>query len=329
MDPLRREALSLSRPDSTVLLDCCKAGSAVVAVGERGVVLLSGDGGRSWRQAKRVPVSVTLTAVRFVDAKVGWITGHGGVVLRSTDGGEIWQVVIDGRGLARSALTAVQQRAAKDPQQGALLLRAARRWIHELPDKPLFDLELRDASRGVVVGAFGFVFETRDAGRTWTSWMDRVPNPQLLDLYAVRTVGPKLYLVGEQGLICVSSDGGQSFGVVKSPYAGSWFALAGDGASGPVVAGLQGNAWRYDEAAESWEALTGAPPTASFVSATMDGTGQVLLANQANQIFSALPGRTDLELRARAHTAPMTHAMALPGGLILATTFRGVHRIEG
>ncbi len=54
--------------------------------GERGIVLLSDDAGVSWRQAK-VPVSVSLTAVQFVDAEQGWAVGHLGVVLHTQDGG--------------------------------------------------------------------------------------------------------------------------------------------------------------------------------------------------------------------------------------------------
>src|SRR5688572_4197764 len=42
------------------------AGRRLVSVGERGVALYSDDGGKSWTQA-RVPVSVTLTAVQFVN----------------------------------------------------------------------------------------------------------------------------------------------------------------------------------------------------------------------------------------------------------------------
>ena len=324
-DPLHREALRLHRPDSAVMLDACPAGRGIVAVGERGVVLLSGDGGRSWRQAERLPVSVTLTAVHFVDARRGWAVGHAGVVLRSEDGGQNWTVTVDGHGLARAALAGAEAASAG---AGDVLLRAARRWVREAADKPLFDLQFHPDGHGVVVGAFGFIFETHDAGKTWTSWMHRTPNPQLFNLYAVRAIGENIYVAGEQGLILASGDAGQSFEALKSPYAGSWFGLAGDASSGAVVAGLQGNAWRYDPGAGNWQALRGAPPSASFVSATLDGRGRVLLANQANQVFAALPGQAALQLVARAPGAPLTHAIGLGDGALVVTSFAGARRLE-
>ena len=52
---------------NTLQLGLARAGSKLVSVGERGVILLSEDEGNSWTQAKSVPVSVTLTAVTFSD----------------------------------------------------------------------------------------------------------------------------------------------------------------------------------------------------------------------------------------------------------------------
>ncbi|MBI3367277.1 MAG: glycosyl hydrolase, partial [Burkholderiales bacterium] len=75
-------------------LAVARAGQRLVAVGERGTVLLSDDGGASWRQAP-VPVQVTLTSVRFIDPRTGWAAGHGGVILRSDDGGQSWTKQLD------------------------------------------------------------------------------------------------------------------------------------------------------------------------------------------------------------------------------------------
>jgi photosystem II stability/assembly factor-like uncharacterized protein len=66
-----RPALPSPRAWKSLLLDAERAGARVVAVGERGHVVLSDDGGRSWRQARSVPVRVTLTGVCFVGASEG------------------------------------------------------------------------------------------------------------------------------------------------------------------------------------------------------------------------------------------------------------------
>jgi photosystem II stability/assembly factor-like uncharacterized protein len=63
------------------LTGIARAGKRLVAVGERGIVVLSDDDGATWRQAS-VPVSVTLAAVQFPTPTQGWVVGHYGVVLR-------------------------------------------------------------------------------------------------------------------------------------------------------------------------------------------------------------------------------------------------------
>ena len=66
----------------------------IVAVGERGLVILSDDRGASWRQVPS-PVSVTLTMVRFADEQHGVAVGHGGTVLTTDDAGTTWRLPSD------------------------------------------------------------------------------------------------------------------------------------------------------------------------------------------------------------------------------------------
>eukprot|EP01041_Mallomonas_annulata_P040423 gene40423-64322_t len=64
-------------------------GGRTIAVGPRGLILLSEDGGVSWRQVGS-PVSTDLTTVRFASSGVAWAVGHDAVALRSPDGGASW-----------------------------------------------------------------------------------------------------------------------------------------------------------------------------------------------------------------------------------------------
>ncbi|MDB5898537.1 MAG: hypothetical protein JWP41_2139, partial [Ramlibacter sp.] len=95
-EALGRPALAVARPERAVLLAAAQAGARVVAVGERGIIVLSADNGGSWKQVP-APVSVTLTALRFADAVNGVAVGHGGVVLATADGGSTWAQRLDGR----------------------------------------------------------------------------------------------------------------------------------------------------------------------------------------------------------------------------------------
>jgi len=73
---------------TSLLLDLAQAGDRLVAVGERGHVLLSDDEGVTWRQAKSVPTRAMLTAVYFADGEYGWAVGHDETILNTVDGGE-------------------------------------------------------------------------------------------------------------------------------------------------------------------------------------------------------------------------------------------------
>ena len=92
---LSRPALMSPKALGAAMLAVTRAGSRLVAVGERGTVLLSDDHGQHWRQAA-VPVQVTLTCVTFADERHGWAAGHLGTILHSDDGGQTWRKQLDG-----------------------------------------------------------------------------------------------------------------------------------------------------------------------------------------------------------------------------------------
>ncbi len=278
VEALQRPALAVKAPQRAVLLSLAQAGPRLVAVGERGIVALSDDRGASWRQAP-CPVSVTLTMVRFANERQGVAVGHGGTVLTTADGGASWTLRLDGRRIAR-----LLQDAAQTPQAQ----REAERWVADGPDKPLLDLLLWDERRLLVVGAYGLALHSADGGASWTSWMDRLPNPKGLHWYVARRQGERLLLAGEQGLIATSDDGGERFLPVSSPYAGSWFAgeLRSDGEL--LLAGLRGNVWRSAAAGpgagSSWTPLR-SPVPASITASAIAADGSLLLASQAGVLL--------------------------------------------
>lgn len=84
--PLRQlAAMRLPRPEEGMILGAVRAGRRVIAVGDRGLVLLSDDGGKTYRQARDVPTRATLTAVWAIDSSTLWAVGHWGVMLVSHD----------------------------------------------------------------------------------------------------------------------------------------------------------------------------------------------------------------------------------------------------
>ena len=321
---LERAALQVRAPERQVMQAAAQAGQRLIAVGERGVIVLSDDGGKNWRQARQVPVSVTLTAVCFADDKLGWAVGHGGVVLHSRDGGETWTRQADGASLAKAALQAAEQAAARQPDSAAAqrALADANALVADGPDKPLLDVHFQDAKRGWVVGAYNLFFETEDGGKSWNSVGSRLVNPKVLHLNAIRSRGESVYIVGEQGQMHRSLDGGKTFEAVASPYQGSRFTLALPGDGSVIAAGLRGNAFRSTDSGKSWQAIQGAPPV-SFLSAATLPDGGVLLANQAGQLFVTRAGSTLKPLPAQP-MPPLTGLLLRQDKSLLLLTLGGV-----
>ncbi len=324
-EPLARAALTQRVVGRGALLGLAQAGQRVVAVGERGSVLLSDDAGRTWRQAPQVPVSVTLTAVQFVDERSGWAIGHQGVVLRSDDGGERWVRQLDGAAAARLALAELQALPAPTPKA----LADARRAVQEGADKPLLALHFSNAREGLVIGAFGLMLSTGDGGRTWQSIATRLDNPKGAHLYALHRQGDSLLVAGEQGGVWHSGDGGRRFERLATPYQGSWFTVAhdaaGDRGSGWLVAGLRGNVLRSADAGRSWTALANPAPV-SVTSVLPEPGGTLWLANQAGHLM--IPGTDSLRMAASTTAQQPAALLRLSDGSLLIAGWSGITRID-
>jgi photosystem II stability/assembly factor-like uncharacterized protein len=315
---LERAAVPVQTPQRAVLLGAALAGERIVAVGERGIVALSDDGAHHWRQAS-VPTSVTLTAVRFADAKRGWAVGHGGTVLASDDGGERWTRRLDGRRAAQIVLDAA--RAGGD----ARAVQDAERLVADGPDKPLLDVLLLGGSRLLVVGAYGLVLASDDGGGSWQSWLPRLPNPKGLHLYAVRQRGQTLLLAGEQGLVLLSGDAGRSFRRVETPYKGSFFSAELLGAQDIVLAGLRGTTLRSTDGGASWTPVV-VPILASITATAVAADGRLLAANQAGFVMT-LQGDRLVPLNA-APLPPLNGLLPRAGAPLLALTVQGALSAE-
>ena len=311
-----RPAVMVQRPASSVLLGAASASPRTVAVGERGMLIVSDDGGAQWRQVA-LPTSVTLTAVRFADARNGVAVGHGGTVLTTADGGDTWTRRLDGLRLAQLALQDAQRTG------DAVRIRDAERLVAEGADKPFLDVLVWDAKRFLAVGAFGIAFATVDGGASWTPWMDRVPNPKAMHLYVARRAGDSVLLAGEQGLLLRSTDNGASFQPLTSPYAGSWFTGEATGQD-IVLAGLRGNIWRSADGGQQWAQV--ANPRPASITGSLPVGDAVLLANQAGQVLR-LQGHA-LKALDTAPQAPLAGLVA-SGDRLMGLGVAGIKALDG
>lgn len=324
---LESPAMQVPNAARAVFTGVTRAGARLVAVGERGLILLSDDNGQQWRQA-RVPVSVGLTAVEFVDAQHGWAVGHAGVVLASRDGGENWELQLDGTRAAQLELQAAQAALANtaDADLAEARVQTAERLVSDGADKPFLNLHFSDAEHGLVIGAYGMALQTRDGGRSWQSIVGQIDNPMGLHLYAVAQQGSDWYLAGEQGFLARSADAGHHFEQLESPYEGTFFTLVPRRDGSLLLGGLKGNAFLISAAGNSIEPLA-VPMPVSFSDGVRMDDGRVLLANQAGAIFAVAAAGNQLQLLAPPQGKPLSALTQAADGSLIAAGFTGLSHL--
>lgn len=244
--------------NTLLLLDAAQAGRRLVAVGERGHIVLSDDQGASWRPIAS-PTQATLTSLHFADAQTGWAVGHDSVILKSTDGGLSWRLVY----------------SAPELQQ------------------PLLKVWFRDARRGFAIGAYGLFLQTGDGGASWQQRTIAEGDKHLNALAAQNDQADgKLFIAGEAGLLLRSSDEGQTWQALESPYKGSFFGIMSLRDGGLLLYGLRGNVFRSGDAGETWEAVeTGSHD--AVLGGAMLADGSIVLAGQSGSVLvSRDQGRT-------------------------------------
>jgi photosystem II stability/assembly factor-like uncharacterized protein len=274
------------------LLGAAVAGSHVVVVGEHGIVLLSADGGKSYRQADKVPLRATLNAVHFTDADNGWAVGHWGAILHTADGGRTWQT----------------QR------------------LDTKVDQPLFSVYFQDAMHGWAVGLWSLMLRTEDGGKTWQQ-VD-LPHPEGAkgadaNLYAVFSGGPGVLVVAaEHGRLLRSADGGATWRYVDTGYQGSFWTGTRLKSGALLVGGLKGTIYRSEDGGESWQPVSSAAKSSVTAFRQFDGK-VVATALDGNLLTSADDGKS-FSATQRDDRLPFTTAVVAPTGALLLFSKAGV-----
>ncbi len=201
-------------------------GLAVGGTTERGpsLVARSDDGGHHWH-----PVDVRATGrlydVAFASANVACAVGYG-VVLRSENAGATWM-------------------SATLPEG----------------DVPWFGgIAFADAKRGFAVGGgeHPVVWETRDAGATWSDVSQRIPaeatGSGLRAIAFFDTVNG--VATGQDGIILRTSSAGQDWRLANVELPSAWLkGLSTLGSDTGLVVGTEGVVLRTDDVGTSWRRL--------------------------------------------------------------------------
>ena len=322
VDPLDVPAVAVSAAAPTKpMMATARAGERLVAVGMRGVIVLSDDGGRSWRQAAS-PVQSDLTAVTFRGAQRGWIVGHDGVILATMDAGSTWTRQLDGRLAARQFVAHYQAQVDAGRQELQKLLRELERNYQRGPALPFLDIAFDDERRGFAVGPFGMMAATTDGGRTWLPAMELVDNPDLLSLYAARKIGRELYFAGERGMVYRLDRTLGRFVRLPTGYSGSLFGIVGNDRV-LVAYGLRGTVAVSTDGGANWKIAT-LPVPAGLVGADVLADGRVVLASITGMLWLGGADGDGFKPLPMEYGAPATTVLSIASDAVLVGGLRGV-----
>ena len=321
--PMQPSIIS-SMAAQSVMLSVARAGHRLVAVGERGFIIVSDDNGVSWSQVGS-PVSVTLVKVRFIDDVEGWAVGHAGVVLHTRDGGLSWNKQLDGVQAAEIEFQEAKQatEGSDDAEKMQERLAQAQQLVDDGPDKPLLDTLFLDAKNGLVVGAYGLAFVTHDGGLSWQSIRSRIDNPNGLHLYSIERVGGDLFIAGEQGTLLRSSNEGKTFEPLTSPYEGTTFGLQATNSNSIVAFGLRGKAFESKDRGDTWQPLDTLQPV-TLTSGLRLADGSVLLTDESGRVLRFVDGNTKAAVLQVAQPSYFTGMAQAANGNLIISSARGM-----
>ncbi|MDJ0848201.1 MAG: YCF48-related protein [Myxococcota bacterium] len=202
------------------------------AVGDFGVLIHTRDGTR-WTPVAipeetfgddEIPDRI-FNSVVFPDREHGWIGGEFGTTLRTEDGGETWVGVREIRGA--------------------------------IPDIYLFDLAPNGAGWALAGGVGGVALGSADGGQSW----DALDVPTTAGLFGAAVSGDRGILVGDRGVLLVSTDAGRSWREPERPRSFNWLrGAAFDGNGKALVVGEGGMILHSSDAGDTWVRAMGGEP---------------------------------------------------------------------
>jgi photosystem II stability/assembly factor-like uncharacterized protein len=348
-------AISVSDTASLPLLDIARAGDRLVAIGERGLVIVSDDEGESWLQAQ-VPVSATLTALSFATARKGWAVGHAGVILHTDDAGNSWKRQFDGNeanqqfldytnkqvekikgqinGLSMAGEAAVSGSSATvladlefQLEDAIFAQEDARFALDHGPADPFLDVLAMSVDTAIAVGAYGMIYRTENGGKTWHLSVAGIDNIGRYHYYAVaRSEHGQMFLSGEAGLLYRSADNGFTWERFDEVYDGSLFGLVVVGHH-VVAFGLRGNIFRSDDDGNTWSQWDNPNETSLYGGSVLADGGIVLLGSAGLVLLVDVQSS---EIRALYDPSRTTFSAAVQGAgsQLLVVGMNGIQRVD-
>src|SRR5690554_77095 len=267
--------------------DLARLDERVIAVGERGTIIVSDDLGDSWRTThsdENLPV--TLTGISPVGGNTLLAVGHDAVLMRSDDAGDSWRVLM------------------QDQELGEPLLGA---WSAE-------------GERIFAFGSFGKFLRSDDRGQSWQERELDIHGEHLNDMAGD---GRRLQvLVGEMGLVLRSEDHGDSWERIELFYRGSLFGVSHLGEGVWVTYGMRGHVFVSRDDGRNWSQIE-LPHRLPLYGHAEDPSGLVIVGTGGAYVRISRTG----ELQDSGYLdglGTLTSAVVLPGGELFVAGQRGL-----
>ncbi|MDY6971404.1 MAG: YCF48-related protein [Thermodesulfobacteriota bacterium] len=236
---------SLERRDKLFAVHCVDKQTRWI-VGNRGLIINSVDGGKTWKKLKTT-WDYSLNDITFVNNS-GWIVGQKGLILYTNDGGLNWD-----RQDAKTdkSLLGVyffdEHNGLSFGESGTILLTkdggsswqiTPIAWAEILPiylgtiPPTLYEVSFVDGLHGWIVGDNGSVLSTSDSGNTWESLRIGLFPPLFSVCFKSRLEG---WAVGQNGDFLHTQDGGVNWDEIDLPIDNNLSKIHLVGSNGIVV----------------------------------------------------------------------------------------------
>ncbi|WP_196140527.1 YCF48-related protein [Aliikangiella sp. G2MR2-5] len=288
-----------AKASKRLLMDIQRVGeSKLIAVGERGHILISEDEANSWRQVI-VPTQVLLTKLLFVNEKIGWAIGHQQNILKTEDGGESWTLKYENASVDQPAL---------------------------------FDIWFKDENFGIAVGAYGLYLRTDDGGETWEDiYQESLEDVEIgfTHFYGITfdQSSEKLFMAGELGFLAISGDYGESWERIESPYHGSFFGIEGLPNGRIIAFGLRGHLFWSDDLGQTWEQSETGTTSGLQRALMLNSKSLLIVGSDGTQLISKDNAET-VKLYKRSDRVHLASAVKLESDEILLVGVNGVMKAD-